>query len=117
NVTSADYQISNLTPFGAGLHTAALIYTEGAAKITNNWSFTIGKYVTLDPAWRVTGVDTTKPGFVWNYFANNDALNVGNSIARAEADLAFPADATGAPLANNANPAVVGVAVGAAAPP
>ena len=117
DTTSVDYQISNLTPFSSGPHTAALIYTEGATKITNNWSFAVGKYVTLDPAWRVTAVDTSKPGFVWNYFANSDASNTGNSIARAEADLAFPVDATGAPLANLANHAVVGVAVGAAAPP
>ncbi len=117
SVTSADYQISNLTPFSAGLHTAALIYTEGAARITNNWSFTIGKYVTLDPAWRVAAVDTTKPGFVWNYFANNDASNIGNSIARAEADLAFPVDATGALLPNHADPAAKGVAVATAAAP
>ena len=32
----------------------------------------------LDPAWRVTP-DTSKPGFLWNYFSNNG--NTANSTA------------------------------------
>src|SRR5882724_3710841 len=72
--------------------------------------------VTLDPAWRVTP-DTTKPGFKWNYFQNNDDANTGNSTSRTEADLAGQVtDATGALLENLGDPTVVGAAIGPAAP-
>src|SRR5437773_4069868 len=72
--------------------------------------------VTLDPAWRVTP-DTTKPGFKWNYFQNNDSNNKANNNARTEADLAGQVtDSTGAPLENLGDPTVVGAAIGPAAP-
>ena len=60
--------------------------------------------VTLDPAWRVTP-DTTKPGFKWNYFQNNDSNNKANNNARTEADLAGQVtDSTGALLENLGDP-------------
>src|SRR5437899_7168248 len=72
--------------------------------------------VTLDPAWRVTP-DTTKPGFKWNYFQNNDSNNKANNNARTEADLAGQVtDSTGALLENLGDPTVVGAAIGPAAP-
>src|SRR5207253_4904543 len=80
------------------------------------WSGNLQAQVTLDPAWRVTP-DTTKPGFHWNYFQNNDDANTANNNSRTEADLAGQAtDATGAPLENLGDPTVVGAAIGPAAP-
>ena len=43
-------------------------------------SGTLQAQITLDPAWRVSGVDTNKPGFIWNYFSNTDGANTGNTI-------------------------------------
>lgn len=80
-------------------------------------NFVVSNYTILQPSWKVTP-DTTKPGFVWNYFANDDPANRGNSNARAEADLALAAvDATGVSLPNLGDPAAVGVALAAAAAP
>jgi hypothetical protein len=68
----------------------------------------------LDPAWRVTP-DTTKPGFLWNYF--QAGVNTGDSNARAESDLAgLSTDATGALRPNVGDPTVVGAAITNAAP-
>src|SRR2546430_9678147 len=76
----------------------------------------VAAYTLIPPSWKVTP-DTSKPGFVWNYFANRDPANTGNSNARAEADLALQAvDSTGALLPNLGDPNVVGAALAAAAP-
>jgi len=112
NVTSVDF-----TPSAPWLsqsqHTASIIFSDGALKVTNSWSFTVQNYLALDPAWRVAAVDTTKPGFSWNIFANSDAANVGNGNERAERDLSLQAlDANGTSLVNLADPAAVGAAAG-----
>ena len=71
----------------------------------------------LDPAWRATGVDTTKPGFIFNLFANSDRSTRPNTNFRTESDLAFGAvSATGVPLENLAAVNAVGAAIGPAAP-
>src|SRR5437667_4981575 len=71
--------------------------------------------VPLDPNWRVEGVDTNKPGFIWNYFSSPP--NRGNTIDRTESDLAGQSrDADGALLPNVGDPTVVGAAIGPAAP-
>ena len=71
--------------------------------------------ITLDPAWRVTGVDTNKPGFIWNYFSNN--ANTADNLDRAELYLAgLATDSTGALLPNLGDPTTVGPAIGPAAP-
>jgi hypothetical protein len=70
----------------------------------------------LDPAWRVGSVDTNKPGFLYSYFSNNNGNNTGNTIERAENDLAGLArDSTGNLLPNLGDPTVVGPAIGEAA--
>jgi hypothetical protein len=114
-VTTVSYQVSRTTPFLAGSHTASFSYSDGASRFTNTWSFVVKKYITLDAAWRVNAPDTSKPGFVFNIFANADPANQANSVARAEYDLALPVDAGGGVLGNQANPAAVGAASGAAA--
>jgi len=79
------------------------------------WHGTVQAQTTLDPAWRVTGVDTNKPGFIWNYFSNN--ANTANTADRAELYLSgLATDSTGAPLPNLGDPATVGPAIGPAAP-
>ncbi|MEO8425903.1 MAG: hypothetical protein ABI651_02205 [Verrucomicrobiota bacterium] len=79
-------------------------------------SGTLQAQITLDPAWRVSP-DTSKPGFIWNYFSNGDGANTGNSIDRAERDLAGQAtDATGALLPNLGDPNAFGTAIAASAP-
>lgn len=74
-----------------------------------------GMTVTLDPAWRVGAVDTTKPGFLWNYFQSPPGR--GNTTERTESDLAGQSrDSTGALLPNIGDPTIVGAAIAAAAP-
>ncbi|MHB8520678.1 MAG: hypothetical protein ACYDH9_07955 [Limisphaerales bacterium] len=112
NVTSVDF--SSATPWGSlSQHTASIVFSDGTFKVTNTWSFTVQNYVPLDPGWQVTAVDTNKPGFSWNIFANPDGANTANSNERAENDLKMLAvDANGVILPNLADPAAVGAAVG-----
>jgi hypothetical protein len=120
-VTSVDYTPAAPWP-STSQHTVSFVYADGTLNVTNTWSFAVQYYVALDPNWRVTGVDTNKPGFNWNIFANSDAgrlnPNNGNSNERAERDLTLQAvDANGAVLPNLASPSVVGAAIGAAVAP
>ncbi len=117
NLTLVDY--SPASPWAAlSTHTATLVYADGSTKVTNTWSFVVQNYISLDAAWQVTNVDTTKPGFIWNIFANSDSNNKGNSNERAEKDLTLQAvDSSGNPLPNNADPSQVGAAIGAATAP
>jgi hypothetical protein len=97
-------------------HTASFAFTDGTHRTTNTWSWVVQNYISLDAAWRVTNADTNKPGFIWNIFANSG--NQVNSNERAENELSLlPVDASGIPLANNADPKAVGGAIGAAAAP
>ena len=115
NITSVDFD--GATPLAPGVHSAAVVYTENGSKVTRSWRFTVGNYVTLDPAWRVA-VDSSKPGFNWNIFANSDAANKNNTVIRAETDLSlFAADAAGVSLPNLADPSAVGAAIAAAVAP
>jgi len=90
--------------------------TQGTVTPASRMFTIVAAYTLIPPSWKVTP-DTSKPGFVWNYFANRDPANTGNSNARAEADLAGQAvDSTGALLPNLGDPNVVGAALAAAAP-
>jgi len=78
---------------------------------------TLQAQTVLDPAWRVGAVDTNKPGFLYSYFSNNNGNNTGNTIERAENDLAgLATDSAGNLLPNLGDPTVVGPAIGEAAP-
>ena len=113
NTTSVDYTLP--APWASGSqHTVAFAYTDGTQKVTNTWSFVVQNYITLDATWRLTKVDTNKPGFNWNIFANSDpTANTKNSNERAEADLTLQAvDANGVSLPNLADPSAVGAAIG-----
>jgi hypothetical protein len=110
SVTYIDYSTS--APWDSqSQHNVSFSYADGTRLATNTWSFTVQYYISLDPAWRATNVDTSKSGFNWNIFANGDAANTHNSNERAEADLSLGAvDANGAVLPNLANPAAQGSA-------
>ncbi len=70
----------------------------------------------LDPAWRVTNVDTSKPGFTFSIFANSDRSTRPNNNATTENDLILGAvDGAGVPLANLADNTASGPAIGPAA--
>jgi hypothetical protein len=73
---------------------------------------TLQAQIVLNPAWRVTP-DTNSPGFKWAYF--QAGVNTGNSIARAESDIAVQSTYT-----NLGDATVVGgatqVAIGPSAP-
>src|SRR5215472_6116776 len=56
--------------------------------------------ITLEPAWRVTP-DTNSPGFKWAYF--QAGANTGDSVARAESDVALQSTYT-----NLADPNILG---------
>lgn len=121
SVTKVDYTPATLWASDSQ-HAATFLFTDGTLKVTNTWTFTVQHYIALDPNWRVTTVDTNKPGFIWNIYANSDAgrltPNNGNSNERAERDLTLQAvDANGAVLPNLASPSAVGAAVGAGVAP
>ncbi|HEX7862528.1 MAG TPA: hypothetical protein VF773_19485 [Verrucomicrobiae bacterium] len=94
-------------------HEVSIRYTEGTTQKTVTWRFTVAAYGTLTANLKVTP-DTTKPGFLWNIFAN--AANTTTSNQRAEDALAgLLLDVDGNPLPNNADPSAQGVALAAAA--
>jgi hypothetical protein len=80
------------------------------------WQGSLCAQTVLDPAWRVTAVDTAKPGFIWNYFSHTPGR--GNTSTRAENDLAGLSvdDTTGELLPNQGDPTTVGAAIGEATP-
>ena len=83
-------------------HTVNLAYTENGTVKNATYTFTVAAYGTLAPLHKVTP-DTSKPGFLWNVFAN--ALNTTTSNARAESALAGTlTDADGFILENTADP-------------
>jgi hypothetical protein len=98
-------------------HTASFAYSDGTHRVTNTWSFVVQHYISLDAAWRVTTVDTNKPGFIWNIFANPDVANDVNSNERAETDLTLQAVSAGAVLPNLADPSAAGAAIGPSVAP
>jgi len=116
NLTMVDY---NPAPWPTlSQHTVIFAFTDAGIRTTNTWSFAVQSYISLDAAWAVTNVDTSKPGFNWNIFANSAAANKANAVERAETDLTLPVDANGAILPNAADPTKVGAAIGpAVAPP
>ncbi|MGV3772105.1 MAG: hypothetical protein ACO1QB_04330 [Verrucomicrobiales bacterium] len=110
---------SRFTPSGlydpASVHQVSLVYTEGAISKTNNYSFTVAPYGTLEPTAKVVP-DTSKPGFIWSIFANSGAIET--SIKRAENALnGLLQDSEGNFLPNLADPSNVGVALAEAAAP
>ena len=108
--TTITYTPTSLHP--AGAIEAKLV----SSAFTNTWSFTVGSYVTLTPDLKVTP-DTSKPGFVYNVFAN--VAEQANTIARTEAALAGQLKdvASGDPLPNLADPAAQGIAIAASSAP
>jgi len=113
--TTVTYTPTTLLP--SGLNTATLVFGNNATpqKLwTNTWSFTC-PYVTLPASLRVTPV-TSKPGFIWNIFANSH--DTDNSTAKTEAALAgLLTDDNGDPLPNLADPTAQGVALAPASAP
>jgi hypothetical protein len=99
----------------ASKHTASLSYTEGGVTKTKTWNFQVANYGILPASAKVTP-DTSKPGFVWNVFANSAATATTNQ--RTEDALAgLLKDTDGNLLPNNADPAAKGVALANAAAP
>lgn len=107
--TTVQYTTTPLLP--SAVTTVSVVFGNNAkpqARFTNTWSFT-STYVTLAPNLKVTP-DTSKPGFIWNIFANQ--ANQVNSSERTEAALAGQLqDADGQPLPNLADPAAQGAAI------
>ena len=124
-VTTVDYILPTIWT-SLSSHTGVVAYVEGTAHYTNTWTWTVQYYTSLDASWRVNSVDTSKPGFNWNIFANSDPANnpssskgnAANNNQQAEVDLTLQAvDATGATLPNIADPSAVNGATGAATAP
>ncbi len=104
----------------AGINTAKIVFSGSGSSpifVTNTWSYSVASFVNLTPNMKVTP-DTSKPGFVWNIFANSAIKTTSN--ARAEAALAGqlidPLDGV-TPLANYADPNAQGVALAPGATP
>ncbi len=68
-VTTVSYTVPALLPSNT-THTNTLSFVDGTKPISINWSFTTTGYVPLPPASAVA-VDTSKPGFNYNVFAND----------------------------------------------
>ncbi len=99
--TTLAYTPTTVLP--SGVSTATLVFGNNASPqtlFTNTWTFS-SSYVTLTPDYKVTPV-TSKPGFLWNIFANQ--ANQVNSNDRAEQALAgLLPDGAGGYLANLAD--------------
>ncbi|HTG45752.1 MAG TPA: hypothetical protein VK633_14620, partial [Verrucomicrobiae bacterium] len=96
-------------------HTILLGYSEAGTAKSATWKFSVANYGILPPSAKVTA-DTTKPGFLWNVFANLSSVATSNQ--RAEDALAgLLKDTDGNLLPNNADPAAKGVALAAATAP
>ena len=108
-----DYQPA--TAFAkASVHKVTLAYSDGTPTSVQ-WSFTVANFATLSPSFKVTP-DTTKPGFIWNVFANSANTSANN--ARAENALAgLLVDGDNNPLDNYADPAARGAAIANATVP
>lgn len=78
NVTTSTYTAPTVIS-ASSLHTAVLTYFDNNKTQTNRWSFTTAGYANLDPKTAVTP-DTTKPGFVFNIFANSSATTSDNAF-------------------------------------
>lgn len=105
------------TPSGywkPGTHATALVYGTGGANpvlATNNISFSTASFLTLKADQKVTP-DTSKPGFLWNVFANQAVLD--NTTDRTDAALAgLLKDEGGNAIPNLADPAAQGNAIAA----
>ncbi len=64
-----------------GNDTAMIVYTTtgtGGGTFTNSWSFTVPSWGGLNPAWAVTGVDTSKPGFLVRPWKSTGEVNAGS---------------------------------------
>lgn len=112
NVISINYTPTAIYAAGSS-HDVVVNYTEGTTQKSATWRFTVASYGTLAANLKVTP-DTTKPGFLWNIFAN--AANTTTSNQRAEDALAgLLVDVDGNPLPNTADPNAQGVALAPAA--
>jgi hypothetical protein len=68
STTSLSY--TPATPFASGSsHNAELDYSAGGTAVTKTWTFVSAKYAYLTKDLAVTP-DTSKPGFIWDYFQN-----------------------------------------------
>ncbi len=97
----------------AKAYTASLIFTAGATTRTQAWTFTVISYGTLTKAHQASGVNTSKPGFLWQVFQNESYQY--NSLASTELLLAGQmTNSSGAYVTENlADPNATGVAAGA----
>jgi hypothetical protein len=93
-----------------------LTFTEGAATVTNTWSFTAANYPIVPPSAKVTNADTSKPGFIWNIFANSANTTTSNQKGE-DAVAGLLTDTDGNLLPNLADPTAVGAALAAASAP
>jgi len=94
-------------------HTILYAYVEAGAPKSVTYNFTVASYGTLKTSDKVNA-DTSKPGFLWNVFANGGVTTTSNQ--RAEDALAgLLKDLDGNLLPNNADPAAKGVALSVAA--
>ena len=114
--TTVTFANSSLLPIGA--NTAQLIYGNNASPqrlFTNSWMFSVASYLTLAADDRVTP-DTSKPGFVFNIWANQ--ANQVNNNYRSEVALAGQlVDGNGDALPNLADPNAQGIALNLATTP
>lgn len=103
--------------YANGLNTVVLTYSNdaaSAASFTNKFTF-ISQYAQLAAGTKVTP-DTSKPGFVWNVFAN--VADVVNENDHTELTLAgLVKDGNGDPLPNLADPTAQGPASGVSTAP
>ncbi len=93
---AAGFSAANL--MSAGGHTATLIWSDmGGTSRSNNWSFTVAPYTTLNPGLSVplAAADTEKPGFTI-------------TVAQMDPDIARPGQNDGLPNQMDAMDALIG---------
>lgn len=109
--TTLTYQPANYWASGSQ-HTASISFTAGGTTRTESWKFAVIAYATLSKAQQAVSVDTSKPGFTWYVFQNENYQQP--TLAQTETALAGQLRDSSSNLVENlADPLASGVATGA----
>jgi hypothetical protein len=116
---ATDFTYTRATPFAAGNHTYSIEVRDTQNQVvTDSGTFIAPNTPVFSAAQKATSVDTTKPGFIWNVFQNENAhlaaLTPTEYLNEAELALAgqLP-DGAGGFLPNLADPNATGIALAA----
>jgi hypothetical protein len=110
---ATDFTYVRTTPFSPGSHSYLIEAKDTLGHVvTDSGTFQSPNIVILTAAQQATSVDKSKPGFLWNAFQNDNSTFTTLDGAELALAGALP-DGSGGFLANLADPANSGIALGA----